>query len=68
MAADRRRRQRDVALLHPEAFTGAISPDAAPGTSLFHPVFCDTTYQNFRAWVNGPSGQRLGLAPLRRGR
>ncbi|MDX3402559.1 hypothetical protein B0E38_01432 [Streptomyces sp. 111WW2] len=44
-----------------------LGPDAAPGTSLFHPVFCDTTYQNFRTWVNGPAGQRLGLAPIPEG-
>ncbi|MGA5442366.1 site-specific integrase [Streptomyces griseoincarnatus] len=44
-----------------------LGPDAAPGTSLFHPVFCDTTYQNFRTWVNGPAGQRLGLSPIPEG-
>ncbi|MDF6066763.1 site-specific integrase [Streptomyces sp. JH010] len=44
-----------------------LGPDATPGTSLFHPVFCDTTYQNFRTWVNGPAGQRLGLAPIPEG-
>ncbi|MET8249286.1 hypothetical protein ABZV31_35900 [Streptomyces sp. NPDC005202] len=44
-----------------------LGPDAAPGTPLFHPVFCDTTYQNFRAGVNGPAGQRLGLAPIPEG-
>lgn len=44
-----------------------LGPDAAPGTTLFHPVFCDTTYQNFRGWVNGPAGQRLGLAPIPEG-
>ncbi|OEJ28879.1 hypothetical protein AR457_33930 [Streptomyces agglomeratus] len=44
-----------------------LGPDAAPGTSLFHPVFCDTTYQNFRTWVNGPAGQRLGLTPIPEG-
>ncbi|GAA2974080.1 site-specific integrase [Streptomyces enissocaesilis] len=44
-----------------------LGPDAAPGSSLFHPVFCDTTYQNFRTWVNGPAGQRLGLAPIPEG-
>lgn len=44
-----------------------LGPDPAPGTALFHPVFCDTTYQNFRNWVNGPEGQRLGLAPIPEG-
>lgn len=44
-----------------------LGPDTPPGTSLFHPVFCDTTYQNFRAWVNGPAGQRLGLSPIPKG-
>ncbi|WP_328690080.1 site-specific integrase [Streptomyces phaeochromogenes] len=44
-----------------------LGPAAAPGTSLFHPVFCDTTYQNFRTWVNGSAGQRLGLAPIPEG-
>ncbi|MFI5822814.1 site-specific integrase [Streptomyces rishiriensis] len=44
-----------------------LGPNATPGTPLFHPVFCDTTYQNFRAWVNGPAGTRLGLAPIPKG-
>ncbi|MFI9781400.1 site-specific integrase [Streptomyces sp. NPDC051956] len=44
-----------------------LGPDAAPGTPLSHPVFCDTTYQNLRTWVNGRAAQRLGLAPIPEG-
>ncbi len=34
------------------------------GEALFGRFAFDVRYQWFRAWVNGPAGQRLGLAPI----
>jgi hypothetical protein len=39
--------------------------DGAPLLGRFHII---SRYQWFRDWVNGPAGQRLGLAPIPEGR
>lgn len=35
-----------------------------PGSPLFGRLHFGAAYPAFRAWVNGPAGQRLGLAPI----
>ncbi|MFJ7997127.1 site-specific integrase [Streptomyces sp. NPDC096310] len=35
-----------------------------PGTLLFGNFAFNLLYKRFRRWVNGPSGQRLGLSPI----
>ncbi len=37
--------------------------DFEPGVAVFGRFAFDIRYQWLRAWVNGPAGQRLGLAP-----
>lgn len=41
-----------------------LDADAEPGTLLFGRTVFKNTYGTFRKWVNGPAGQRLGLAPI----
>jgi len=41
-----------------------LHPDPHDGALLFGRFAFDVRYQWFRNWVNGPSGQRIGLAPI----
>jgi len=41
-----------------------LHDDPADGAPLFGRIAFPVRYQWFRNWVNGPSGQRLGLAPI----
>jgi integrase len=41
-----------------------LDEHTAPGTLLFGRTVFRNTYGTFRKWVNGPAGQRLGLAPI----
>jgi hypothetical protein len=41
-----------------------LHEDPRPGELLFGRFAFNIRYQWFRNWVNGPSGQRLGLAPI----
>ncbi len=43
---------------------GQLHDDPADGALLFGRIAFAIRYQWFRNWVNGPSGQRLGLAPI----
>ena len=46
-----------------------LHDDPADGDLLFGRIAFSIRYKWFQNWVNGPSGQRLGLAPdLRKGR
>ncbi|MEU3785845.1 hypothetical protein [Streptomyces sp900129855] len=38
-----------------------------PGTTLFGSISFNVLYPRFRRWVNGPSGERLGLSPIPEG-
>jgi hypothetical protein len=46
------------------ALAEQLLDDPTPGTPLFGRFAFRVRYQWFRAWVNGPAGQRLGLAPI----
>jgi hypothetical protein len=50
----------DQAVELAEHLTVSDSPDAL----LFGRFSFDPRYRTFREWVNGPAGQRLGLAPI----
>ena len=43
---------------------GRLHDDPADGALLFGRIAFAVRYKWFRNWVNGPSGQRLGLAPI----
>ena len=43
---------------------GQLHHDPRDGALLFGRFAFDVRYQWFRDWVNGPAGQRLGLAPI----
>jgi hypothetical protein len=43
---------------------GQLHDDPAAGELLFGRIAFTVRYKWFRNWVNGPSGQRLGLAPI----
>ncbi len=43
---------------------GQLHDDPRDGALLFGRFAFDVRYQWFRDWVNGPAGQRLGLAPI----
>jgi integrase len=43
---------------------GQLHDDPADGTLLFGRIAFAVRYKWFRNWVNSPSGQRLGLAPI----
>jgi len=43
---------------------GQLHDDPADGSLLFGRIAFAVRYKWFRNWVNGPSGQRLGLAPI----
>jgi hypothetical protein len=42
----------------------SLLDEPAADTPLFGRFAFDVRYKWFRAWVNGPAGQRLGLAPI----
>jgi len=41
-----------------------LRDDPEPGVAIFGRFDFHMRYQQFGAWVNGPAGQRLGLAPI----
>jgi len=43
---------------------GELRPDDGPEALLFGRFQLDWLYPKLRRWVNGPEGQRLGLAPI----
>ena len=49
---------------HLGELAGQLHDDPADGTLLFGRIAFAVRYKWFRNWVNGPSGQRLGLAPI----
>jgi integrase len=46
------------------ALAEQLRDDTAPDAAIFGRFSFNTRYPTFRAWVNGPAGQRLGLAPI----
>jgi hypothetical protein len=44
-----------------------LHADPREGDQLFTPDVFRLRYARFRAWVNGPAGQRLGMAPIPNG-
>lgn len=46
------------------ALAEQLCDDTTPGAPVFGPFAFGSRYPRFRAWVNGPAGQRLGLAPI----
>jgi integrase len=50
------------------ALAGQLCDDTTAGTALFGSFAFGSQYCMFRAWVNGPAGRRLGLAPIPEGR
>jgi len=46
------------------ALAEQLCHDTRPGAVLFGSFYFGPRYARFRAWVNGPAGQRLGLAPI----
>ncbi|WP_410673176.1 hypothetical protein [Amycolatopsis sp. cmx-4-68] len=41
-----------------------LAPDTALGAPLFGRFAFASRYESFKTWVNGPTGQRLGLEPI----
>ena len=48
----------------PLAWQSSSAAASRPGRPDIRPVQLRLAYPWFRAWVNGPAGQRLGLAPI----
>jgi hypothetical protein len=46
------------------ALAEQLCDDTAPGAPVFGAFAFGSRYPRFRAWVNGPAGQRLCLAPI----
>ena len=46
------------------ALAEQLCDDTTPGAAVFGRFSFGSRYLRFRAWVNGPAGQRLGLAPI----
>jgi hypothetical protein len=49
---------------HAAGLAGQLHDNPADSDLLFGRIAFPVRYQWFRNWVNGPSGQRLGLAPI----
>ncbi len=46
------------------ALAGQLCDDTAPDAAVFGSFAFSVRYPRLRTWVNGPAGQRLGLAPI----
>jgi hypothetical protein len=46
------------------ALAEQLCDDTTPGAPVFGSFAFSVRYPRLRAWVNGPAGQRLGLAPI----
>ncbi len=46
------------------ALAEQLCDDTTPGAALFGRFAFAVRYRRLRTWVNGPAGQRLGLAPI----
>ena len=55
-----RRRRSD----HAVALAEQLCDDTTPGAAVFGRFAFSVRYPRLRTWVNGPAGQRLGLAPI----
>ncbi len=49
---------------HAVALAGQLCDDTTPGAAVFGRFAFSARYPRLRTWVNGPAGQRLGLAPI----
>ena len=46
------------------ALAEQLCDDTAPDAAVFGSLAFSVRYPRLRTWVNGPAGQRLGLAPI----
>ena len=49
---------------HAVALAEQLCDDTTPGAAVFGRFAFSARYPRLRTWVNGPAGQRLGLAPI----